>query len=133
MVPLSFSALGAILLVLSITGLLSEAWNSALGLAAIPLLGSALAYLLISSRSRLHEWQALIASLISSVVTIFVAIGVTSAVTTAMKRTEFLLDFTKRYHEIRSAAHDLDKKVKIEPLDEGDAHQIYFRLFGLDV
>jgi hypothetical protein len=27
----------------------------------------------------------------------------------------------------------LDKKVKIEPLDEGDAHQIYFRLFGLDV
>jgi len=32
------------------------------------------------------------------------------------------LTFTKRYHEIRVAAHDLDKKVKKEPspFDEGD-------------
>src|SRR6516162_3685992 len=43
------------------------------------------------------------------------------------------LTFTKRYHEIRVAAHDLDKRVKKEPspFDEGDAHQIYFQLFGL--
>jgi hypothetical protein len=50
-----------------------------------------------------------------------------------MKRTEFLLDFTKRYHAIRAKAHKLDNKVKMapSPLDEGDAHQIYFQLFGL--
>src|SRR6266852_908660 len=43
------------------------------------------------------------------------------------------LDFTKRYHAIRVAAHELEKKVEREPtpFDEGDAHQIYFQLFGL--
>src|SRR5262249_56486227 len=43
------------------------------------------------------------------------------------------LNFTKRYHDIRVAAHDLDKRVQTNPspLDEGDAHQIYFQLFGL--
>jgi hypothetical protein len=43
------------------------------------------------------------------------------------------LNFAKRYHDIRVAAHSLDNRVKTEPspLDEGDAHQIYFQLFGL--
>jgi hypothetical protein len=83
--------------------------------------------------SRLHEWQSLIGTLISQVVVIIIAIWVTSSLTASMKRTEFFLTFTKRYHEIRVAAHDLDKRVKKEPspFDEGDAHQIYFQLFGL--
>ena len=78
--------------------------------------------------SRLHEWQSLIGTLISQVVVIIIAIWVTSSLTASMKRTEFFLTFTKRYHEIRVAAHDLDKRVKKEPspFDEGDAHQIYF-------
>src|SRR6516165_8168561 len=72
--------------------------------------------------SRLHEWQSLIGTLISQVVVIIIAIWVTSSLTASMKRTEFFLTFTKRYHEIRVAAHDLDKKVKKEPspFDEGD-------------
>jgi hypothetical protein len=43
------------------------------------------------------------------------------------------LNFTKRYQEIRVAAHDLDKKLKTNPgsIDEGDAREIYFQLFGL--
>jgi hypothetical protein len=82
---------------------------------------------------RLHEWQPLISALVSSVVTITIAIWVTSALTTAIKRTDFFLDFTKRYHQIRTDAHNLDNRVKAEPHpeDEGDARQIYFRLFGL--
>src|SRR5262249_12214463 len=50
-----------------------------------------------------------------------------------MKRADFFLYFTKQYHEIRTDARKLDNRVKTEPtsLDEGDAHQIYFRLFGL--
>jgi hypothetical protein len=85
---------------------------------------------------RLHEWQPLIAALINVGVGIFIAIWVTSALTAATKRTEFFLDFTKRYHAIRVAAHKLDNRVatatKPNPLlDEGDAHQIYFQLFGL--
>src|SRR5215471_14627311 len=81
----------------------------------------------------LHEWQSLISALISSVVTVTIAIWVTSALTTAIKRTDFFLDFTKRYHQIRIDAHELDNRVKAKqnPEDEGDARQIYFRLFGL--
>ena len=76
---------------------------------------------------RLHEWQSLIAAIVSSVVTVTIAIWVTSALTTAIKRTDFFLDFTKRYHQIRTDAHDLDNRVKAEPRpeDEGDARQIY--------
>jgi hypothetical protein len=83
--------------------------------------------------SHLHEWQTLIAALINLGAVTFIAIWVTSALTAATKRTEFFLDFTKRYHEIRVASHDLDNKVKTvpSPLNEGDAYQIYFRLFGL--
>jgi len=81
----------------------------------------------------LDKWQTLIATLINVVVVLFVTIWVTDALTTATKRTEFFLDFTKRYHEIRQRAHDLDDRVKTNasPLDEGDANQIYFQLFGL--
>jgi hypothetical protein len=141
LVALSLGVLGAILLLLSMSAILSAGWNailsagwnSVLRLAAIALLGGGVAYILILSRSRLHEWQTLIAALINVVVVIFIAIWVTSALTAATKRTEFFLDFTKRYHEIRVAAHALDNSVKTKPspLDEGDAHQIYFRLFGL--
>ena len=134
LVALSLGLLGAILLLLSMSEFLSAGWNSVLRLAGIALLGGGVAYILILSRNRLHEWQTLIAALINVVVGIFIAIWVTSALTAATKRTEFFLDFTKRYHEIRVAAHELDNKVekaKPSPLDEGDAHQIYFRLFGL--
>jgi hypothetical protein len=134
LVALSLGLLGAILLLLSMSAFLSAGWNSVLRLAGIALLGGGVAYILILSRNRLHEWQTLIAALINVVVGIFIAIWVTSALTAATKRTEFFLDFTKRYHEIRVAAHELDNKVekaKPSPLDEGDAHQIYFRLFGL--
>jgi len=83
--------------------------------------------------SRLHEWQSLIGTLINLVVVTSVAILVTNGLTASTKRTEFFLNFTKRYHDIRVAAHDLDKRVQTNPspLDEGDAHQIYFQLFGL--
>jgi hypothetical protein len=83
--------------------------------------------------SRLHEWQSLIGTLINLVVVTSVAILVTNALTASTKRTEFFLNFAKRYHDIRVAAHSLDNRVKTEPspLDEGDAHQIYFQLFGL--
>ncbi len=134
LVALSLGLLGAILLLLSMSEFLSAGWNSVLRLAGIALLGGGVAYILILSRNRLHEWQTLIAALINVGVGIFIAIWVTSALTAATKRTEFFLDFTKRYHEIRVAAHELDNKVekaKPSPLDEGDAHQIYFRLFGL--
>jgi len=134
LVALSLGLLGAILLLLSMSAFLSAGWNSVLRLAGIALLGGGVAYILILSRNRLHEWQTLIAALINVGVGIFIAIWVTSALTAATKRTEFFLDFTKRYHEIRVAAHELDNKVekaKPSPLDEGDAHQIYFRLFGL--
>jgi hypothetical protein len=85
--------------------------------------------------ARAREWQSLIGTLISMLVGIGIAIGVTSALTAAVKRTEFFLDFTKRYHQIRVDAHDLDNRVKTKPgpegIDQGDAYQIYFRLFGL--
>jgi hypothetical protein len=133
LLPLSLGLLGAILLLLSMSAFLSAGWNSVLRLAGIALLGGGIAYILILSRSRLHEWQSLIAALINVGVGVFIAIWVTSALTAATKRTEFFLDFTKRYHAIRVAAHELDKKVEREPtpFDEGDAHQIYFQLFGL--
>src|ERR1700741_1091492 len=85
--------------------------------------------------ARIREWQSLIGTLISGIIGIGIAIGVTSALTAAMKRTDFFLDFTKRYHQIRDDAHDLKNRIKTKPgsegIDEGDAHQIYFRLFGL--
>jgi hypothetical protein len=85
--------------------------------------------------ARIREWQSLIGTLISGIIGIGIAIGVTSALTAAMKRTDFFLDFTKRYHQIRVDAHDLNNRIKTKPgsegIDEGDAHQIYFRLFGL--
>jgi hypothetical protein len=83
--------------------------------------------------SHLHEWQSLIGTLINLVVVTSVAILVTNALTASAKRTEFFLNFTKRYQEIRVAAHDLDKKLKTNPgsIDEGDAREIYFQLFGL--
>jgi hypothetical protein len=83
--------------------------------------------------SHLREWQSLIATLINLVVATSLAIFVTNELTASTKRTEFFLNFTKRYHEIRTAAHDLDKRLKTNPgsIDEGDAHQIYFQLFGL--
>lgn len=41
--------------------------------------------------------------------------------------------FTKSYKDILDAAQDLDKRVKTQksPSDEDEAHQIYFKLFGL--
>jgi hypothetical protein len=132
-VALALAVLGATLLLLSVSGLLPPRWNPVLRISAIALLALGVGHILILSRSRLHEWQSLIGSFITVAVTITVAIGVTSALTAAMKRTDFLLDFTKRYHAIRIAAHELDKRVIKDPLsfDESDAHQIYFQLFGL--
>src|SRR5262249_60158927 len=45
----------------------------------------------------------------------------------------FFLAFTKSYNDILDAAQDLDKMVKTQksPSDEDEAHQIYFKLFGL--
>jgi hypothetical protein len=89
----------------------------------------------------LHEWETLIATFINAVIVIGVAIFVTSAVTNSQKRTEFFLDFTKRYHGILGGAHKLNNEIATKhPADasyqpsraeEGDAHQIYFQLFGL--
>jgi hypothetical protein len=84
---------------------------------------------------RLKEWQSLIGSFLA----IFVAIYITNALTASMKRADSFLSFTTRYHEVRVDAHALDKKMMNHPLatsnpatvDESDAHEIYFRLFGL--
>jgi len=132
-VALSLVVLGVILLLLSVSGFPSAGWNPVLRSTAIALLIGGIAYFLFLRRDRLHEWQSLIGSVIGVVVTIAVAIWVTSALTTAMKGTDFFLDFTKRYHAIRTDAHDLDTKVKKEPtsVDQSDAYQIYFQLFGL--
>jgi len=111
LIALSLVVLGAILLLLSISGLLAS-WNSVLRLGAVALLGGGVGYILILSRSRLHEWQGVIGTLISGLITISIAIGVTAALTAAMKRTDFFLEFTKRYHAIRADAHDLDNRVK---------------------
>jgi hypothetical protein len=91
--------------------------------------------------SRLHEWQTLIATFINAVVVISVAIFVTSAVTNSQKRTEFFMNFTKRYLGILADAHKLSNEIANKHLgevsyqpsrgEEGDAHQIYFQLFGL--
>ena len=132
-VALSLIVLGAILILLSVVGFLSAGWTSVLRVTAFVLMGGGGAYLLVLSRTRWHEWQSLIGTLISVSVTVAVAIWVTNALTTATKRTDFFLDFTKRYHAIRTDAHDLDKKVRKEPtsFNQSDAHQIYFQLFGL--
>jgi hypothetical protein len=65
--------------------------------------------------ARLHNWQTLIASLINASVISAIAIFVTGELTAAMKRTDFFLDFTKRYHQIRADARELDKRVKTNP------------------
>jgi hypothetical protein len=132
LVGLPLGMLGAVLLLLSTSAFPSAGWNSVLRLAGIAVLGGGVAYVLILSRDQLHEWQTLIAALINVGAIIFTAIWVTSGLTAAMKRTEVFLDFTKRYNEIRVAAHELDNRVEATPSAlEGDAHQIYFRLFGL--
>jgi hypothetical protein len=81
----------------------------------------------------LQQWQSLMAALINAAIAISVAIWVQYGLTASMKQTDFFLTFTKRYHEIRAEAHELSNKVKTKPgpLDEGDAQQIYFQLFGL--
>jgi hypothetical protein len=89
----------------------------------------------------LHEWETLFATLINAVIVIGVAIFVTSAVTNSQKRTEFFIDFTKRYQAILADAHKLsneiakkhttDESYQPSPAEEGDARQIYFQLFGL--
>src|SRR5262249_10070348 len=89
----------------------------------------------------LHEWETLIATFINAVIVIGVAIFVTSAVTNSQKRTEFFIDFTKRYQGILGDAHKLSKEITNKhPADanyqpsaaeEDDAQQIYFQLFGL--
>ena len=83
---------------------------------------------------RLKEWQSITGSFLA----ILVAIYITGALTTSMKRTDSFLNFTTRYHQIRVDAHALDKKMRHPPAmpnpetaDESDAHEIYFRLFGL--
>src|ERR1700745_435560 len=86
-----------------------------------------------SSMTHLQNWQSLIAALINAAIVISVAIWVQYGLTASVERTEFFLTFTKRYHDVRGDAHKLSNKVKTDPgpLDEGDAHQIYFQLFGL--
>jgi hypothetical protein len=85
--------------------------------------------------ARLHEWQSLLGTIIGAVVNIFLAVLVIQALTVAMKRTDFFLNFTTRYHGIRVDAHALHNSIiedkRSSLLAEGDAHQIYFRLFGL--
>jgi len=90
---------------------------------------------------RLLEWQTLIAALLNAVVVAIVAIFVTSAVTNSQKRTEFFVDFTKKYQTVLAEAHELNNRIKKkrqadrtyqpDDIDIGDAHQIYFQLFGL--
>jgi hypothetical protein len=87
-----------------------------------------------SGLGALKDWQPLIGTALNVATVVIIAICVTSALTAATKRTEFFFEFTKRYHAIRTGAHELDNRVKTKPnplLDEGDAHQIYFQLFGL--
>jgi hypothetical protein len=83
--------------------------------------------------SQLLPWQPLIAALINAAIALSLAIWVSYGLTAALKRTEFSLDFTKRFHAILVEVHKLDNRIKTEPgpLDNGDAHQIYFQLFGL--
>ena len=102
----------------------------------------------MSMRDRLLTWKELfpiigpiIGALIVAGTTVLVAIVVTEHLTTATKRAEFFLDFTKRYHNIIAEKHKLDRKIKTvrqdqpqyqpNKLEQADAHQIYFQLFGL--
>jgi hypothetical protein len=80
-------------------------------------------------------------SSIVAVVTVFVALAVTQRLATATKREEIFLGFTQRYHNILAAKHELDREItrirlvrpyyRPDDLQEADAHQIYFQLFGL--
>jgi hypothetical protein len=73
--------------------------------------------------------------------TFIIAIFVTTAITNSQKRTEFFLEFTKRYLGIVDKAHKLNKEIankhatdtKYQPsfIEEGTAREIYFELFGL--
>jgi len=84
-------------------------------------------------------WDPVVGALITSGTAVLVAIFVTKSFTRATKRTEFFLDFTKRYHAVLVEKHKLDRKFKEAPpkspaeieLEKADAHQIYFQMFGL--
>jgi hypothetical protein len=89
----------------------------------------------------LHEWEHLIGTILTLIATFIIAIFVTNAVTNSQKQTEFFLDFTKRYQGIIDKEQKLNKEIankhstdlKYQPnsIEEGDARQIYFELFGL--
>lgn len=89
----------------------------------------------------LHEWQSLAGAVIGAATATVIAVLVTKRITTAAKRTDLFLDFTKRYHAIRVEMHKLDTSFnrkrqlhsghRPDPFEQGDAHQIYFQLFGL--
>jgi hypothetical protein len=89
----------------------------------------------------LQRWQTLIGSVLAVLATAGVAWLVTEKLNTSIKRTEFFVDFTKRYHVIRVEGHKLDNNIKVRrqndpkysltDIEKSDAHQIYFQLFGL--
>jgi hypothetical protein len=89
----------------------------------------------------LHEWENLIGTILTLITTFIIAIFVTNAVTNSQKKTEFFLDFTKRYQVISDKAqklnkeiankHPTDSKYQLSSIEESDARQIYFELFGL--
>jgi hypothetical protein len=115
-----------------------RAFNVEAGVAEMSMLAL---YKKSSFRKWLHEWETLIVALINAFIVVGVAIFVTSAVTNSQKRTEFFMNFTKKYQDILFNAHRKSNEIATKHLadasyqlsraDEGDAHQIYFQLFGL--
>jgi hypothetical protein len=101
-----------------------------------------------SLRQRLLQWKdffpiigPISGSLIVALVTLAVAFVVTQRLTTATKRTEFFLEFTKRYQSIYTEKRNLDRNVQIarqnvstyqpNAVEEGDANLLFYQLFGL--
>lgn len=84
--------------------------------------------------------SAIIGGIVSGCFTLAAAGLVTARITREQKRTEFVLEFTKRYHEFRSAQHVQNQKfaevqasqsAEISEAQRREAKNLYRQLFSL--